>query len=186
MNENKLLTLNSQPCVNGAKSTDEKYGWGPEKGYVYQKAYFELFVDVSIIEQLCSHLDKYPSITYQAVNKAGKKLQNIKDDDVNAVTWGVFHGREIIQPTVVDAEAFMIWKDEALNIFNNTWAVIYKDSKNDKGEDLAGDEPSCKFLETCVENLFVVNIVENDYVSGDLNAVITEFIEKNQEALKAL
>jgi len=131
-------------------------------------------------------LDKYPSITYQAVNKAGKKLQNIKDDDVNAVTWGVFHGREIIQPTVVDAEAFMIWKDEALNIFNNTWAVIYKDSKNDKGEDLAGDEPSCKFLETCVENLFVVNIVENDYVSGDLNAVITEFIEKNQEALKAL
>jgi len=31
--------------VNGAKSNDEKYGWGPDNGYVYQKAYFELFID---------------------------------------------------------------------------------------------------------------------------------------------
>lgn len=44
LNMNKLLTINSQPRVNGAKSTDEKFGWGPEKGYVYQKAYFELFI----------------------------------------------------------------------------------------------------------------------------------------------
>jgi len=35
MNKNKLFTLNSQPQVNGAKSSDEKYGWGPDDGYVY-------------------------------------------------------------------------------------------------------------------------------------------------------
>lgn len=29
---------------------------------------------------------------------------------VNAVTWGVFPGREIVQPTVVDAASFAIWK----------------------------------------------------------------------------
>ena len=29
---------------------------------------------------------------------------------VNAVTWGVFPGREIVQPTVVDAVSFGIWK----------------------------------------------------------------------------
>lgn len=57
----------------------------------------------------------------------------MKDDDINAVTWGIFRGKEVIQPTVVDAEAFMIWKDEALNIFTNTWAVIYKPNKNEKG-----------------------------------------------------
>lgn len=28
----------------------------------------------------------------------------------NAVTWGVFAGSEIIQPTVVDPDSFMIWK----------------------------------------------------------------------------
>lgn len=28
----------------------------------------------------------------------------------NAVTWGIFPGREIIQPTVVDPVSFMYWK----------------------------------------------------------------------------
>lgn len=78
-----------------------------------------------MIEDLCTHLDNYATISYQAVNKDGKKLQNVKDGEVNAVTWGIFPGREVIQPTVVDADAFMIWKDEALNIFTNTWAKIY-------------------------------------------------------------
>ena len=99
-----------------------------------------------MVEQLCGHLDKYPSVSYQAVNQAGKKLQNVKDDEINAVTWGVFQGKEVVQPTVVDAEAFMIWKEEALKIFNNTWAVIYKPGKNDKDEDLPGDEPSVAFM----------------------------------------
>ena len=50
MNTNKLLTINSQPKVNGAKSTDPAYGWGPEKGYVYQKAYIELFVHQNVVK----------------------------------------------------------------------------------------------------------------------------------------
>ena len=181
-----MLTLNSQPQVNAAKSSDEKFGWGPDNGYVFQKAYFELFVDKSVVEQLCNHLDKFPSISYQAVNKAGKKLQNVKENEVNAVTWGVFQGKEVIQPTVVDADAFMIWKDEALNIFTNTWAVIYKPAKNDKDEDLPGDEPSVEFMKKCSEDLFVVNIVENDFVNGDLNKVVKDFIEENAAALQAL
>lgn len=28
----------------------------------------------------------------------------------NAVTWGIFPGREIVQPTVVDPVSFMFWK----------------------------------------------------------------------------
>jgi len=102
------------------------------------------------------------------------------------VTWGVFQGKEIVQPTIVDPEAFLIWKNEALNIFTNTWAVIYKPTKNDKGEELTGDDDSVAFLNKCAEDLFVVNIVENDYIGGDLNGVITSFIEKNQEAINAL
>lgn len=32
----RLFTINSQPAVNGAKSNDPKFGWGPEQfGYVY-------------------------------------------------------------------------------------------------------------------------------------------------------
>lgn len=63
---------------------------------------------------LVEYLDQFENITYQAVNYQGEKLQNVADNDVNAVTWGVFKGREVIQPTVVDHQAFMIWKNEAL------------------------------------------------------------------------
>ena len=64
MNKAKLLTINSQPRVNGAKSTDPSYGWGPEKGYVYQKAYYELFVHQNVIKQFAEHLGKHENITW--------------------------------------------------------------------------------------------------------------------------
>lgn len=37
MNELGFLTINSQPAVNGARSDDPQFGWGPSNGYVYQK-----------------------------------------------------------------------------------------------------------------------------------------------------
>ena len=39
LNEAGLLTINSQPRVNGAPSNDPTFGWGRPGGYVYQKAY---------------------------------------------------------------------------------------------------------------------------------------------------
>jgi methylenetetrahydrofolate reductase (NADPH) len=30
-------TVASQPAVNGVKSSDEVFGWGPKNGYVFQK-----------------------------------------------------------------------------------------------------------------------------------------------------
>jgi methylenetetrahydrofolate reductase (NADPH) len=56
LNENKLFTINSQPRVNGAKSNDAKFGWGPEKGYVYQKAYVEFFMHKSLVSKLVEYL----------------------------------------------------------------------------------------------------------------------------------
>ncbi|CAI8053880.1 Methylenetetrahydrofolate reductase [Geodia barretti] len=40
-----------------------------------------------------------------------------------AVTWGVFPGMEIIQPTVVDPVSFHIWKDEAFMLWGTTGPV---------------------------------------------------------------
>lgn len=80
----------------------------------------------------------------------------------------------------------MIWKEEALDIFTNTWAIIYQPSKNEKGEDLPGDQQSVDFMHYCNENLFVVNIVENDFIEGDLNKVMHEFIGAHQDALASL
>ena len=71
-------------------------------------------------------------------------------------------------------------------VFINTWANIYKDHKNDKGEDIQGHPESIKFLEQVSRSLFLVNIVENDYVGGDLNKAVADFIKDNQEAINAL
>ena len=35
---------------------------------------------------------------------------NVGQTDVNAVTWGVFPGKEVVQPTVVDPQSFSVWK----------------------------------------------------------------------------
>jgi len=37
INSSGVLTINSQPSVNGAPSDDPVYGWGGSGGYVYQK-----------------------------------------------------------------------------------------------------------------------------------------------------
>jgi hypothetical protein len=37
LNSEGILTINSQPAVNAALSTDPLIGWGGEGGYIYQK-----------------------------------------------------------------------------------------------------------------------------------------------------
>lgn len=37
INRRGILTINSQPNINGKSSTDPIVGWGPEGGYVFQK-----------------------------------------------------------------------------------------------------------------------------------------------------
>ena len=34
---NGILTINSQPSIDGVRSNDPVFGWGPKNGYVYQK-----------------------------------------------------------------------------------------------------------------------------------------------------
>ncbi len=77
---------------------------------------------------------------------------------MNAVTWGIFCNKEVAQPTVVDHKAFLIWKNEALQNFQKIWASIYED-----------DKESIEFLSKCTSELYLMNIVDNDYVDGDLN-----------------
>lgn len=44
----------------------------------------------------------------------GENITNAPKLQPNAVTWGIFPGREVIQPTVVDPVSFMFWKVPAL------------------------------------------------------------------------
>ena len=39
VNRRGILTINSQPNINGKPSSDPIVGWGPSGGYVFQKVW---------------------------------------------------------------------------------------------------------------------------------------------------
>ncbi|KAG1876427.1 methylenetetrahydrofolate reductase-domain-containing protein [Suillus subalutaceus] len=151
MNELGFLTINSQPAVNGARSDDPQFGWGPSNGYVYQKAYLEFFVSPQLLELLLAHIERDSNMTYYVINKQGDLRTNTHSDGPNAVTWGIFPGKEIIQPTVVEALSFMAWKDEAYEL-GVKWANVYE-----------AETPSRKLMMGIFESSYLVNVVHNDF-----------------------
>nr|POE87870.1 methylenetetrahydrofolate reductase 1 [Quercus suber] len=152
LNGRGLLTINSQPPVDGAKSTHPVYGWGPRNGYVYQKAYLEVLITPALIDTLISRMDADADVTYYAVNNCGELKTNAPTGEgPNAVTWGVFPGKEIVQPTIVEAVSFLAWRDEFYHL-GSEWSKCY-------GEDSA----SRKLIKEITESWYLVNIVHNDF-----------------------
>ena len=152
LNLNGYLSINSQPKINGIKSNSEN-GWGGPGGFLYQKEYIEFFCSKENLDKLDLSNKNY---SYCAINKNNDIFTNCKNS-TNAVTWGVFPNKEIIQPTIVDYESFLIWKDDAFNLWLNEWAKIY-----DK------DTESYKLLKNIHDTFYLVFIVDNDYINGNL------------------
>lgn len=68
------------------------------------------------------------------------------------MTWGVFPGREVLQPTVVDPVSFKVWKDEAFALWREQWGKLYPEGS-----------PSRDVLTRISETYYLVNLVDNDY-----------------------
>lgn len=167
INQLGFLTINSQPAVNGARSDNKVFGWGPSNGYVYQKAYLEFFVNPELLALLLAHIERDSNMTYYVINKRGDLQTNTHSDGPNAVTWGVFPGKEIIQPTVVEAVSFMAWKDEAFEL-GQQWAQVYHP-----------DSPSRKLISDIMDASFLVNVVHNDF--HDTDAIFLPFLKAGEE-----
>ena len=124
------------------------------------QAYLEFFVAPDQVDQLLKQLSKFPTVTYYAVNKQGTLLTNTNNNSdemtPNAVTWGVFPGREVTQPTIVDQASFLAWKAEAYEIWRE-WTNLYEP-----------ESPTGKLLAEMGDSYYLVNVVENDYVGGDI------------------
>lgn len=69
-----------------------------------------------------------------------------------AVTWGVFPGREILQPTVVDPVSFKVWKDEAFALWREQWGKLYPEGSTSR-----------ELLTRISETYYLINLVDNDY-----------------------
>ncbi|KAF9987812.1 hypothetical protein BGZ75_010438 [Mortierella antarctica] len=208
-----LWTVGSQPAVNGKPSADPLVGWGPKGGYVYQKAFLELFVGPNEVVAMVDKLrTTSPWITFFAASRDGDVVTNATGDVLeeqrkiaelkkvcgknlvkggiipataasnagiaaaetpvcetsfsgktdnelvegpNAVTWGVFPGKEIIQPTVIEKVSFLAWRDEAFEIWRE-WEHLYP-----KGSD------SQKLLHQIGHDYWLFNVVNNDFRDED-------------------
>ena len=160
LNRSGLLTINSQPRVNGVPSTDPALGWGSKGGFVYQKAYVEFFAKRSVVDALFDVIERglAPSLTVHAADAKSDKLRrNVREDTTCAVTWGVFPDCEIIQPTVVDAQSFLAWKTEAFGVWTDVWGRLYEEGSK-----------SVELLAQMKDELMLVNVVDNNFVNGDI------------------
>ncbi|XP_004343584.1 mthfr-prov protein [Capsaspora owczarzaki ATCC 30864] len=172
LNERGVLTINSQPRVNGLRSDDPTHGWGGPRGYVYQKAYLEFFIASDRLPNLLRAIDAFPSVQYHAVNYSGTEdLRNLENETPTAVTWGVFPGKEIVQPTVVDPISFGVWKDEAFALWKTQWGSLYPP-----------ESPSRKFLSEVHDTFYLVNLVDNDFVAGNIYDVFDMLFELEDAA----
>jgi len=181
LNQRGLWTVASQPAVNGLRSEDPTFGWGPRTGFIFQKAFVEFFIPSAAWKNLHEKLNSpevHGTVTYYAANAAGdfvssdvsggvasSKADNTADatnngystgeSSTNAVTWGVFPGKEIVTPTIIEEVSFRAWAEEAFGIFGE-WARVY--SKGSESE---------KFLEAARTDSWLVNIIHHDYMDKD-------------------
>ena len=154
LNDKGWWTVASQPAVNGVKSTDPIFGWGPKNGLVFQKPFVEFFIPASDWAALRPRLAAHEQITYFAGNAAGD-FEASNEEGVNPVTWGAFTGKEIVTPTIIEAVSFRSWCDETWCTWRE-WQRIYKPGT-----------ATSKLLGELRRDLWLVNIIWGDFVDGD-------------------
>lgn len=180
LNEKGFFTLNSQPALSAVRSSDKVYGWGPKNGFLYQKQYLEFLVHKDVASKLLKSIEAHNSaattgvITYYIVDKAGDLSTNSKDEDINAVTWGVFPGEEILQPTIVEKMSFLAWKDEVYHLVEE-WISIFKSKAIQELVSQEQLEAFFNLLNFFSDNYVLCNLVNNDFTSE--NDVMFQLLE---------
>lgn len=153
LNELNYFTVASQPAINCASSKDKILGWGPSNGFIYQKAFVEMFVSKKDWnEKLLPKLDACgKSVSYYYSDCNGSFQTNLPHNASNCVTWGVFPNREIVQTTIVEEESFKAWVEEAFEIWKE-WKLLYKK-----------DSVSAKLIENILNDYLLVTVIHHEY-----------------------
>jgi len=144
-------TVASQPAVNGVRSTDPVFGWGPKNGFVFQKPFVEFFLPSADWKRLRRKLEQDEQVTYLAGNASGD-FASSDEQSVNPVTWGTFTGKEIVTPTIIEAVSFKAWLEEAFGIWSE-WQRVYPPGS-----------ASSKLLERVRKDYWLVNVIHHDYL----------------------
>lgn len=159
LNEKGWYSLASQPAIDGCASNDKIFGWGPKNGLIYQKAFVELFIpkdtwDNDLKLRLKEQLDDR-TITYFAGDSKGNITSNLPLNNYkaakNAVTWGVFPLKEIVQSTIIDNNSFEAWNEEAFLLWLE-WSRLYKLKSE-----------SYELLNNVYNNYYLVSLIHHDF-----------------------
>lgn len=136
-----------------------------------------------MLTALIREIERDPLLTYYAINKRGDLRTNTHSEGPNAVTWGVFPGKEIVQPTIVEAVSFMAWKARL-------FVLLYFSSTNNPFQDEAFElgmqwsklydlhSPSQTLIADVMESWTLVNVVHNDF--RDPEAIFAPFYRAAQ------
>lgn len=155
-------TLASQPAVNGVRSDDPTFGWGPiGEGFVFQKAFVEFFCPEEDYQNILKplfrkHADElmWFSVNHEGDFEEASSLSEVVTNGtdghatttptpaetslpppastVNAVTWGVFRNKEIITPTIIEEVSFRAWGEEAFSIWAEWRRCFSRGSESEK------------------------------------------------------
>ncbi|KAE8364144.1 methylenetetrahydrofolate reductase-domain-containing protein [Aspergillus caelatus] len=167
---NGWWTLASQPAVNGVRSDDPIYGWGPPReGFVFQKPFVEFFCPSKDYHSILKPLLQkhgHEKLAWFAANGKGDFESSLpaqtsdadpiemNPNNVNTVTWGVFRGKEIVTPTIIEEVSFRAWGEEAFRIWDE-WRRIYP--RNSATE---------RFLNETKDDVWLVCVVGQDFGAG--------------------
>ncbi|SCW04038.1 LAFE_0H04544g1_1 [Lachancea fermentati] len=157
LNERGFLSLASQPATNSTPSTDKIFGWGPPGGYIYQKAFVELFVHKSRWEsELKAKIEPHGSkFSYYLGDSAGDFQTNLDPHGSSVVTWGVFPNSEVLQTTIIEEDSFKAWRDEAFSIWLE-WSKLFP-----------RNSAANTFLRQLHRDFYLVSIVHHDFTDCD-------------------
>ncbi|CCE62340.1 hypothetical protein TPHA_0C01840 [Tetrapisispora phaffii CBS 4417] len=166
LNQRGYLTLASQPATNAAPSTDKIFGWGPASGYVYQKAFIEMFIQKQQWESVLKpKLESYQQgkFSYYVGDSTGKFDTNLPAHSSSVVTWGIFPNSPVVQTTIVEEESFKAWRDEAFCIWLE-WAKLF-----------LSNNPANTFLKQVHQDYYLLSIVHHDF--GDVDELWEMLLE---------
>lgn len=161
LNAKGWWSVASQPAIDAAPSKDPTFGWGPASGFVFQKAFVEFFIPNADWEMLQAKLRSEAvrdEVCFYASNAKGDFVSSDStggarslSSSTNAVTWGVFPGKEILTPTIIEEVSFKAWSEEAFGIWAE-WSRVYP-----KGS------PSEKLLNDIKGDYWLVNVIHQGY-----------------------
>lgn len=155
MSDRGWWSVASQPAVNAAPSSDEVVGWGPRRGgWVWQKPFVEFFLPAADWTRLKRRLDDTRDEFVYFAGNGQHVFESNDEKSVNPVTWGAFKGKEIITPTLIEAQSFRAWQEEAFALWRE-WQRIYPPGS-----------PSAKLISQTAGDVWLVNVIGHEYVDG--------------------